>query len=153
MSGGFITNKNDANVTGIGTAFAVAKAIRLLADPLTDPASTHGALPAHPRAEQLDLVVTVSSGAPATAKVLLTWDAKGDNVAFGPSGTITFAAGLTTTAKRMATTSILTAPRRPSSGTSGELWLHLIVDAGTVDLVAADGDLARLHWTDTRDRV
>lgn len=137
---GFATNTGA--VSGIGTSYALNKAILL-----TSVSSTVGAetpFTAGCYFDNLELECT-PTGAVTTVTARLTWDAAGDHPA-SAEGTITLLQGITTTTLYGGAV-VMDAWKRPpaTQAAAGTIYLWLKTNANTID-VAAGG--AKLHWTD-----
>lgn len=136
--GGFITN--DATVAGVTTAYDLAKIITLHEDSAIDARSR--ALPSAAFIESIEFIVDQTSGTTTTLTFYLTWDSTGDDIAVGPSDTITLVAGLTDTSLLMASVNIDQFRTAPSTQTAtGKMYMFAKTDSGTVTV-----NDVRLNW-------
>lgn len=134
---GFLTNAGA--VTGIGSSYAVGKAIALTSSTSVDGAEND--LPQGVYLDHLEVRGT-PTGAVTTLTAFLAWDAAGDSPA-SAEGTITLIQGLTTATLYGGVVPIDGWFRPP--GKTLTLYLFLKTNANTID-IAAGG--ARLHWTE-----
>lgn len=136
--GGFVTN--DAVVEAVGTSYALGKVILLHEDSAIDVRSR--ALPSSCFFETIEFVLDQDTGTTTTVTFYFTWDSAGDDIAIGPSDTITLVAGLTDTSLLMASVNIDQFRTAPSGQTTtGKIYLHMKTDSGTVDV-----NKVRLNW-------
>lgn len=144
MAFGFMAN--ESVVAGIADFYDVTKPIKLVGTSVVDEYAR--VMPQACWLSQLDLLVTVTSGAPKCIKALLTWDAAGDDIMFRETEGERVVAGVTTGGRGQGSVPLGTFLRAPSSQTAeGEVYLWIKVDTGTFTL-----DVARLHWAATHGR-
>ena len=133
----------DGDVAGITTAYAIGDLIKLHAD--TDRDARAVAMPRGCTVGDLEVVVDVTGGTPTEYRGYLTWDATGDNIMAGEFTETDFVAGLTDTSLNMWTVELREIRTAPDGETSGECYLWLKTDTGTVTLKKA-----RLGWRANR---
>ena len=135
---GFIVN--DAAISAIGTSYAVAKGIKLHGDVAIDANSRQ--LPQACYLSHLEVTVDTASGSPTKLSAFLTYDSAGDDPLTGESADNTLHAGLTDTSILNTAIDLNVFFNAPATQTTvGALYLHVKVDAGTVNCTKA-----RLHW-------
>lgn len=134
---GFIIN--DAEVTAIGTSYAVGKVVTLHEDtPATDLSK---AMPQGCYLSHLELQLDETTPTAGTVSCFLTWDSTGDDP-LTAEASVSLHAGLTDTSLRNTALSMDVWTRAPAGqSAAGKCYLFLKVDAGAVTLKKA-----RLHW-------
>ena len=135
---GFIIN--DAEVTAIGSAYAVGKVVTLHEDtPATDLSK---AMPQGCYLSHLELQLDETTPTSATVSCFLTWDSTGDDPLTAEATAVSLHDGLTDTSLRNTSVAMDVWVRAPAGQTaSGKCYLFLKVNAGAVTLKKA-----RLHW-------
>jgi len=135
---GFIIN--DAEVTTIGTSFAIGKIVTLHEDtPATDLSK---AMPQACYLSHLELQLDETSSTVGTVSCYLTWDSAGDVPMTAEAATVALYAGLGDPSLRNTAIAMDVWVRAPADQTTaGKCYLFLKVDAGAVTLKKA-----RLYW-------
>tara|TARA_R110000824_G_scaffold65692_3_gene170989 strand:+ start:5215 stop:5643 length:429 start_codon:yes stop_codon:yes gene_type:complete len=134
---GFIVN--DAEVTAIGTSYAVGKAIKLHADTASDANSK--AMPSACYLSHLEIQLLETSTTVSNVSAFLCWDATGNDPLTAEAVEVSLHDALTTASTMMTAVAMDVWIREPAAATSGEVYLFLKVDSGAVTLKKA-----RLYW-------
>jgi hypothetical protein len=135
---GFIVNA--AEVTSIGTSYAIGKIVTLNANDDIDDKST--AMPSGSYLSHLELQLDETSSTVANVSCFLTWDAAGDDPITAEASEIALHAGMTDTSLRNTSISMDVWAGSPTGqAVTGTCYLFLKVNAGAVTLKKA-----RLYW-------
>lgn len=146
---GFITNA--IAMEDIQQSHTLALLVKLEALKAADSKSEHGQLPASgARWSHLALRLDRTAGTPATCTVRIYEDSAGDDLCAGPTqSSFDLAPGLTTTTSYSVVIPFddIVPTDTDQTTTTGERYVSIAVDAGTVDLPVGG---AKLFWNSVR---